>query len=135
MEENNFDAFDRAIEEALASEPLKPVPFGFRRTVDKRVRLARLVQRERRHFRKCLVMASVVFVGLTGLLGGAALIGNWPGAILGSIPGAMGMLDFAVARFTPWGPGLAGVAVLLAAASGIGGVALELVRVRRVSIG
>ncbi len=126
MNPDDFDDFDRAIEDALASESLRQVPFGFHRNVDKRVRLACLIQRQRRHFRQCIVVAGAIFCGLTGLVAAAAAAVNWPGTFLGSIPGAMGLFDYAVAQCTVWGPGVAGVAVLVFASLGIGVAALEM---------
>lgn len=120
-----FDDLDGFIESALRSEPFRPVPFGFQRRVEDRLRVAALCERERRRFRRCMTVAGMVMVGLVSagiffvFLAGA-------GGLAASIPGFLGFYDGFVSLAAFWWPGAVGLAVVVACMLGLGSMLLEL---------
>ncbi len=125
MKPDHATGLDDFIEGALRSEAMRPVPPGLRRRIQEKVRVAALLERERQRFRRCLAVAALVFLAILSSSGLAAVLGDARGAILGSVPGAMGLYDQFASRLTVWWPGLAGLAVVLACMVGLGSLLQE----------
>ena len=93
MEPDEKDEIDLLIDSALRDEPERDVPFAFHRSVENRVQIASLLNRERKHFRRCWTLAGTV----AGCLSTAAAM-TWFGAgvpdLVGrAVPGALGSYD------------------------------------------
>ena len=119
MDLNNMNDIDRFIEDALANEPLRPVPAGFHRRVEERVRVAALATHERRGFHSRLFASGVLFamLGFTVVL--VPALAFYQGWTVRALPGAMGYFDYLtvfVVQF--WGE------ILLAAGAGAGVLAI-----------
>jgi hypothetical protein len=94
MDLNNMNDLDRFIEDALKSEPMRPVPAGFHKRVEERVRVAAMASRERRGFQSRIVASVVLFamVGFTVVV--VPALAFFQGWTFRALPGAMGYLDY-----------------------------------------
>lgn len=120
MKPDEFNSLDGFIESALRGEAMRTVPPGLRRRVQEKLHIAALLERERQRFRRCLVVAALVLLGLLSSSGIAAVLGDVRGTILGSVPGAMGLYDQFASRLGLWWPGLAGLTGVLVCMLGMG---------------
>ena len=121
MDPSNMNDLDRLIEDALKSEPLRPVPAGFQRRVEERVRVVAFASRERKGFHTRLLASAVLFamVGVTLVL--VPALAFFQGWTVRALPGALGYFDYLSVFFAQsWGIiAAAGIAVagILAAAA------------------
>ena len=107
MDRGNRDELDGRIDAALREEELRDVPAGFHRRVQERLRMAALLRREQRRFRLCMTATGAI-AGALLLVGGIAwFMGDLPGAVARSIPGALGFYDHLVAVLTRHWPRMA----------------------------
>ncbi|HRK35809.1 MAG TPA: hypothetical protein PLJ47_14525 [Candidatus Hydrogenedentes bacterium] len=118
MDPNNMTELDRMIEEALKSEPLRPVPNGFHRRVEERVRVAAFASQERRGFHSRLWASAVLFAMLGFTLVLVPALAFFQGWTVRALPGAMGYLDYLTVFFMQsWGE----ILLALAGAAGVVG--------------
>lgn len=119
MDLNNMNDLDRFIEDALNSEPMRPVPQGFHRRVEERVRVAAMASRERRGFQSRMAASAILFamVGFTVVV--VPVLAFYQGWSFRALPGAMGYLDYmTVFVMQSWGQ------ILLALGAGAGVLAV-----------
>ena len=121
MKPEYADSLDEMIDDALRSEALRPLPPGFHRATEERVRIAALLLEERRRFRVGMLRAGLFVLALSGVTGFLAVWGDVAGALARSIPGALGFYDRALSG----APGFAGSAVLLACVLGLTSLLVE----------
>ncbi|MBI5090820.1 MAG: hypothetical protein HZB26_00065 [Candidatus Hydrogenedentes bacterium] len=87
---------DSLVRSAIAERAAQPVPFGLRRKIENRIRLAALIQVERGCFVRSLAARSMVLALLVGaFVLTTYLAGAMDGQIMGMIPGGLGYLDYA----------------------------------------
>lgn len=108
MRSEDSDKLERLIESALRPDPIRSLPPGFLFRTEEKLRIAALVERERRYFRNCFLAAVCVVVGLSSASALAAYLGGVPGAIMNEVPGVMGLCDRGAVLLRTWWPGLAG---------------------------
>jgi len=101
------DAQAAAVEEALSSEPLRPVPENLHRDITHRLRIAALVQRERRRVRYALTMTGVAATAMALCTGVFAVLADVPGMLRYGVPGGRGYLDYVTTYLTLSWPGAA----------------------------
>ena len=94
MDLNNMNELDRFIEDALKGEPLRPVPAGFHKRVEERVRVAAIASRERRWFHSRMIASVILFamIGFTVVV--VPALAFFQGWTVRALPGAMGYLDY-----------------------------------------
>jgi len=125
MDLNEMDKLDNVIEDALRSEPMRPVPSGFHRRMSNRLQVTALVQKERQGFRFRMAATSMVFLALGVAAIGVPAAAFYQGWVVRSVPGAMGYFDyFVVFGLRYWGEivvvaGAAGAVALLATVAGL----------------
>jgi len=85
---------DTTIDAALSSEPLRPVPQDLDRRITNRLRIAVLLQRERRRFRYGMAMGGLVMGAILICAGLLAFLADVPGLFKHGVPGGMGYLDY-----------------------------------------
>ena len=115
MDLNDMTELDRMIEDALKSEPVRPVPSGFHRRVEDRVRVVALASRERRgfHSRVAVSLLLVAVLAFTVVL--VPVLAFYQGWTYRALPGAMGYFDYlTVFVAQSWGQ------ILLALGAGAG---------------
>lgn len=93
MDSNKRDKIDEMIESALAGETERDVPFGFHRRVDGRIRVAAMLQKEQRSFRRCWTLAAATILVLATGAGAVWYIGDVPGTVARAVPGVLGSYD------------------------------------------
>lgn len=98
MDDKNFSDLDTLIEQALAEEPMQPVPAGFHGRLDERLRIASIVDRERQRLRFSVVTGSVLFAAVAFALVVLPAIAYFQGWLVNTVPGGMGYLDLAMSR-------------------------------------
>lgn len=108
MSSEDSDKLDRLIESALRPDPIRSVPPGFFLRTEEKLRIAALVERERRYFRNCFLAAVCVAAGISSAGVIAAYLGGVPGTIMTEVPGIMGLFDRGAVVLRVWWPGLAG---------------------------
>ena len=113
MKRDDFDSMDDFIEAALRSEPMLPVPFGFARSVEERLQVAALMERERRRFVRCFGIAGILTAAVAALMVAVFAQGNLVAAVVQNVPGALGHLDYALSVAATYGLGVAGAAAVL----------------------
>lgn len=87
----NLETF---INDALAGEPLRPVPPGLHRRIETRLHIAAMIAYERRRFRQHMAAGAALLSGTFGVvfLAGSMLdLEEW---LAWSIPGGMGYFDY-----------------------------------------
>lgn len=89
----NPDEFDALIEEALRSEPMRQVPPGMYRDIRARLRIAAMVQEERRRFKRSLLLGSTGIAGLAAFSILMAQILDASRVASGVMAGGLGMYD------------------------------------------
>ena len=87
------DKIDELIESALAGETERDVPFGFHGRLDGRLRVAAMLRKEQRYFRRCWTAATVAVVTLAGGISTAWYLGDVSGTIARAVPGVLGSYD------------------------------------------
>ena len=96
MELNEMDEMDVLIEEALRSEPMRPVPAGFHARMENRLQVTALVQRERQGYRFRMMATAALLAVLGFVVLGVPVIAYMQGAVVQSVPGAMGYFDYLI---------------------------------------
>ncbi|MDQ1258109.1 MAG: hypothetical protein QG656_2718 [Candidatus Hydrogenedentes bacterium] len=96
MKHPDDETLDRTIEEALASEPWRPVPEDFHQRMAMRLHVAALLQMERRRARNGWAMAGLTLTGILMCLSVFAVMADIPGLIRYGMPGGMGYYDYVV---------------------------------------
>ena len=82
------------IEQALSEEPLRPVPAGFRRRLNERLRIAALAQKERERVRFGLVTGGILVSAVLAFLVFVPVISYLQGWAARSVPGGLGRMDY-----------------------------------------
>lgn len=85
---------DALIDEVLRTEPMRPVPAGFHARMVRSLRVATVVEQERREFRQRVLMrAALLVLAAPGLVAIAAGLGlrEW----VATVPGGLGYCDYA----------------------------------------
>ena len=122
MDNKNFSDLDALIEQALADEPMQPVPVGFHGRLDKRLRIASIVDRERQRLRFSVATGTILLVAVAFGLVGFPVIAHFQGWLLNSVPGGMGYVDSAVSRVATVGLSGSATTAMIVAAAGILGL-------------
>ncbi len=122
MDNKNFSDLDALIEQALAEEPMQPVPAGFHGRLDERLHIASIVDRERQRLRFSVASGSILLVAVAFGLVGLPAIAHFQGWLVNSIPGGMGYVDLAVSRFATVGVSGSATTAIVVAAAGILGL-------------
>jgi len=132
MESNHMTDLDAFIDQALRGEPVHRVPSGFHRRLTERLRVAAIVQQERRHFHRRMVSMGIVFGGLLVTMVGLPVLAYFEGWVARSVPAGMGYLDyFTVSMITGLGALRAGAIALAGAVGVMAGIALLVPLLRR----
>lgn len=125
MDPEAMNELDRLIEEALSNEPTRPVPATFHRRLDERIRIASLLEAERRQFRYHMSVLGVVSVAFGVAMVGLPLWTYFNGWLGQEMPGGMGRIDSSVGLTVLQGWESVGMSGLLALAGAtIGGAVL-----------
>jgi hypothetical protein len=98
MTPRDHENIDALIEDALRSEPMRPVPLTLHRRVEERVRIAALKDRERARFRFSLTSTLVALLTVIGLAGFVLVVTNLGPLLNNGVPGASGIRDWYTAR-------------------------------------
>jgi hypothetical protein len=93
MQENR-DPLDVRIDAALRTEKQVSVPPGFHARMSRRLRIAALLEREHRAFRRRMVHAAAMAALVSGLASALALYLDVSGSFLRHAPGFLGYLDY-----------------------------------------
>ncbi len=111
MPSKNSDWLDDAIDGALRSEALRPVPSSLHRNLGRRVRVVAMANAERRIFRRRMAAAGalLVFIGVSSWA--VAVVGDLEGIIQATVPGALGYYDYWSVTFAQWGWGIVAATV------------------------
>lgn len=133
MSQNDFDDFDALIEEALKSEAQLSLPFGFQRRVEERLRVAALLDGERRRFSYCLKAAMTLCIVLVSSAASLAFFNDLPSLLLHNIPGGLGLYDQVSVFLAIWWPGLVGTSVVAVCVFAISLLCLEVLPARKMS--
>jgi hypothetical protein len=94
MEPNHMNDLDPLIDQALRDEPMHRVPSGFHRRLTERLRVAAIVQQERRHFHRRMASMGIVFGGLILAMVGLPVLAYTEGWVARSVPAGLGYLDY-----------------------------------------
>lgn len=94
MQANPSRDLDSLIDGALRAESLRPTPPGFHARIERRLRVAAVIEQERREFRaRVMARTALVAVAAIGLLALGAGLGlpQW----VATVPGGLGYCDYA----------------------------------------
>ena len=94
MDHNRLPDLDVLIEQALSEEPIRPVPMGFHARLEERLRIAALVEREKKRFRYGTTVGAVLFAALGLTFVFVPVLAYLQGWVVRSVPGGMGYLDY-----------------------------------------
>lgn len=133
MHPRDFYNIDDFIDAALRSESMRGVPLGFHRRVEDRLRMSALLRRERSRFRRILTVSGVVFFSGLSAITLAALLGDIPGGLTGSVPGALGYYDQFIAMLSVYWPHVVATALVSAGAIVAGLLLFDVLPHRRTS--
>ena len=123
---------DTLIDQALRDEPMHRVPATFHRRLTERLRVAAIVQQERRHFHRRMVSMGIVFGGLLLAMVGLPVLAYTQGWVARSVPAGMGYLDYlSVSLLTGLGALRTGAIAAAGAAAVVAGVAALIPILRR----
>jgi hypothetical protein len=89
-----MNQLDAIIEEALRSEPLRAVPAGFHGRLEQRLRVAQIVNRERKGLRLRMSTGLSVLAVVAFTIVGVPTLAFYQGWTERALPGAMGYLDY-----------------------------------------
>lgn len=118
MESDKRDDLDRLIDSVLRNEPERDVPFAFHRGVEERVQIASLLNRERKHFRRCWAFAGTL-VGCGATVAAVGWFGaGFPDLVGRAVPGALGSYDHFVFVLANRWPSMALASLALLSAAG-----------------
>ncbi|MCC6797207.1 MAG: hypothetical protein IT366_18970 [Candidatus Hydrogenedentes bacterium] len=121
MDLNNMNDLDRFIEDALKNDPLRPVPTGFHKRVEQRVRVAAIASSERRWFHSRMIASVILFAMVAFTVVIVPALAFFQGWTVRALPGAMGYLDYMMVFATQSWPeillavGFAAIVVVAAA--------------------
>lgn len=113
MDTDDFHKLDLLLESALTSEPLLPSPLSLRDRIATKVRIAALIQEERRGFRSVAISAAALVaaaVSFTALFLSAVHGELW---LARNMPGLLGYLDYVTTSGARAWPGVAGSSALM----------------------
>jgi hypothetical protein len=133
MDREPMDQLDALIEEALSSETPRPVPATFHRRLDNRLRIASLLETERRQFRYHMALLGIVTAAFGVTMVGLPLWTYFNGWLGQEMSGGMGRIDSSVGLTVLQGWETVGISglVALTGATVAGAVMVALPRLSR----
>jgi hypothetical protein len=87
------EEWDALLDEALGREPMRPVPLGLYRDIRVKLQIAAMLDKERRRFRRTLMMGFAGICSIAGLSFLVAQLTEASGIASGVMFGGMGMYD------------------------------------------
>ncbi|MCC6153479.1 MAG: hypothetical protein IT367_06950 [Candidatus Hydrogenedentes bacterium] len=131
MDLNNMNDLDRYIEDALKGEPMRPVPTGFHKRVEERVRVAAIASRERRWFHSRMIASVILFAMIAFTVVIVPALAFFQGWTVRALPGAMGYLDYMMVFASQSWPEIllaVGFGVIVVAAAAIAWLVVPMLR-------
>lgn len=122
---------DELIESALRGESIRPVPLGFHRRVEERLRLLQLLDRERAKWRRAAGLCVGALFLMVCLGAGLTVGSNAVGQLAQAVPGFLGHMDASSAFAARWWPVALGFGAIASCASAVSLFAVESLRFRR----